>query len=292
MASTRSAPGGSTQWSRRAFLTVAGAVAGTGVFALGGCATAPRGRTGTVLLKGALNGGRPPGTHPALPTTPDAFAGAALSAVRAGAGAIHVHVRDRDANESVRAQDVARVLDAVRAAVPTTPVGVSTHFGIVGDAERRHALVADWSVLPDFASVNFNEPGATALAELLMDKGVGVEAGLFQAEAAATCVDSGLAVRCLRIMMEPRDGDLQAALQNVSEMEAVLDAGRIDRPRLLHGFRATAWPLIEEAARRGYDTRAGLEDTFELPDGSTARNNEEIVAAAADRIAAVTGRGA
>ena len=242
-----------------------------------------------MLLKAALNGGRPPGSHPGLPTTPDAFARAALSAVRAGAGAIHVHVRDRDANESVRAQDVTRVLEAVRVAVPTTPVGVSTHFGIVGDAERRHALVAEWSVLPDFASVNFNEPGATALAELLMDRGVGVEAGLFEAEAASTCVDSGLAARCLRIMMEPRGAVLQAALENVSGMEAVLDAGGIDRPRLLHGFRATAWPLIEEAARRGYDTRAGLEDTFELADGTTARDNAEIVAEAGRRIAAVRG---
>ena len=289
MPSSRQTPNRPTQWSRRDFLAVAGAAAGAGVVALEGCAAAPQGRTGTVLLKGALNGGRPPGTHPALPTTPDDFARAALSAVRAGAGAIHVHVRDRDAAESIRAEDVARVLEAVRAAVPTTPVGVSTHFGIVGNAEQRHTLVAAWSTLPDFASVNFNEPGATALAELLMDKGVGVEAGLFEAAAASTCVGSGLAARCLRIMMEPRGGDLQATLQNVSEMEAVLDAAEIDRPRLLHGFRATAWPLIEEAARRGYDTRAGLEDTFELPGGTTARDNAEIVAEAARRIAIVTG---
>ena len=90
------------------------------------------------------------------------------------------------------------------------------------------------------------------------------------------------------IRMEPRAGDLEAALQNVSEREAVLDAGGIDRPRLLHGFRATAWPLIEEAARRGYDTRAGLEDTFEMPDGSTASDNGEIVAEAARWIAVPT----
>ena len=277
-------PGGS---SRRDFLAAAGA----GFVALWGRGAAQGGRTVPALLKAALNGGRQPGTHPALPTTPDAFARAARGAVRAGAGAIHVHVRDLDADESVRAEDVARIVGAVRAAVPTAPVGVSTHFGIVGDAERRHALVTEWSLLPDFASVNFNEPGAVLLAELLIERGVGVEAGLFDAEATSTCVDSGLAPRCLRLMMEPRDRDLQGALRNVAEMEAVLDAARVDRPRLLHGFRATAWPLIEEAARRGYDTRAGLEDTFELPDGTTARDNAEIVAEPARRIAAVTGRG-
>ena len=226
-----------------------------------------------------------------MPTTPEGFAHAALGAVQAGAGAIHLHVRDRNADESVRADDVARVVRAVRAAVPATPIGVSTHFGIVGDADERLAQVAEWSVLPDFASVNFNEPGAASLAELLMDRGVGVEAGLFDAEATSICVDSGLASACLRLMMEPRDRDLQEALRNVSEMEAGLDAAGVDRPRLLHGFRTTAWPLIEEAARYGYDTRAGLEDTLDLPDGTTARDNAEIVAEATRRIAAVTGRG-
>lgn len=91
---------------------------------------------------------------------------------------------------------------------------------------------------------------------------MGVEAGLFEAEAAWACVDSGLTARCLRIMHHdgaPRRRSPGCHGKHVrEEMEAVLDAGAIDRPRLLHGFRATAWPLIEEAARRGYDTRAGL----------------------------------
>jgi len=278
-------PSAAFEWSRRDFLVVAG----LGVCTLGGCGVAPSGSTETKLLKAALNGGRQPGSHPALPTTPDAFAEAARRSVEAGAGAIHVHVRDPAAAESVRAEDVARVVTAVRAAVPDTRVGVSTHFGIVGDAEQRHALVTEWSVLPDFASVNFNEPGAASLAELLMDKGVGVEAGLFNAEATSTCVESGLAHDCLRLMMEPRGGDFQDAVRNVDEMEAVLDAAEVARPRLLHGFRATAWLLIELAAQRGYDTRAGLEDTFELADGTTARDNAEIVTEAARRIAAVTG---
>jgi uncharacterized protein (DUF849 family) len=200
-----------------------------------------------------------------------------------------VHIRDRAANESVRAEDVARIVTALRSAVPSTPIGVSTHFGIVGDTEQRHALVTEWSVLPDFASVNFNEPGAASLAELLMDKGVGVEAGLFDAAATSTCIESGLAPACLRLMMEPRGGDFRDAERNVVEMESVLDAAEVDRPRLLHGFRATAWPLIEMAAQRGYDTRAGLEDTFELADGTTARDNAQIVAEAARSIAVVMG---
>ncbi len=135
----------------------------------------------------------------------------------------------------MRAEDVARIVTALRGAIPTTPFGVSTHFSIAGDAAQRHVQVAEWSVPPDFASVNFNEPGSVELAELLMDKGVGVEGGLFDAGATSTCVDSGLAPRCLRLMMEPRGGDLEAAVRSADEMESVLDDAGVDRPRLLHG---------------------------------------------------------
>ena len=267
--------------SRRAFLAVAG-------LSVAGLAARQGGRTGTALLKGAINGGREPGTHPALPTTPQAFAEAARGAVMAGAGAIHMHVRGANARESVLADDVARVLAAVRAAVPSTPVGVSTTFRIVNDAAKRHALVAEWSVLPDFASVNFNEDGAPELAELLLDRGIGVEAGLFDGEAAEVCVRSGLAPRCLRLMIEPRGSDLATKLQRAADIEAVLDRAGVRPPRLLHGSRGTAWALIDEAARRGYDTRAGLEDTFELPDGTVAPDNAAIVAEARRRILALT----
>jgi uncharacterized protein (DUF849 family) len=240
-----------------------------------------------LLLKAAINGARSPGSHPALPITPEQCGRAAAASVAAGAGAIHVHVRGPGGGQSLEAADVARTLSAVRADVPRTPVGVSTLLGIVGDVARRHELVASWSVLPDFASVNFNEEGSVALAELLLGRGVGVEAGLFDAAATRTCVESGLAPRCLRLMFEPRGDALEAALRSVGEMEAVVDRAGIERPRLLHGFRAVAWPLIEEAARRGYQTRAGLEDTYELPDGTAARDNAEIVAEAARRIGAV-----
>ena len=56
-------PSAAFEWSRRDFL----AVAGLGVCTLGGCGVAPSGSTETRLLKAALNGGRQPGSHPALP---------------------------------------------------------------------------------------------------------------------------------------------------------------------------------------------------------------------------------
>jgi uncharacterized protein (DUF849 family) len=236
-----------------------------------------------VLLKACINGRRAPSAHPAVPTTPTTFAWAAVASVQAGAGAIHVHVRGPDQEESLAPDDVARVLTAMRRALPSTPIGISTGLWITNDPDKRLAVVRQWMPLPgrpDFASVNFNEAGSPALAALLIERGVGVEAGLFDAAAAEVCVQSGLAPKCLRLMFEPRGADAADALKSVVAMERVLDRAGVKGSRLLHGSGATAWALIEEAKKRGYDTRAGLEDTLMLPDGSIAPDNGAIVAAA------------
>jgi uncharacterized protein (DUF849 family) len=44
--------------------------------------------------------------------------------------------------------------------------------------------------------------------------------------------------------------------------------------------------VIDRAIARGRDVRIGLEDTTVLPDGSTARDNADLVAEAARRAAA------
>lgn len=233
-----------------------------------------------MMLKAALNGSRAPGEHPNLPLTPSDLAEAAAESVAAGAGAIHLHPRDSSGVESLAPSDVAAAVAAVRDAAGRTPLGVTTGAWILSSAGERHVLVAAWDVLPDFASVNFHEEGAESLAAMLLERGVGIEAGLCDARAAARWIASGLAGSCLRVLIEPREAELPAALRTIPAVESVLDAAGVAIPRLLHGTEATAWGLIEEAARRGYDTRVGLEDTLELPDGSVAAGNAELVAEA------------
>lgn len=237
-----------------------------------------------MLIKAALNGARRPGTHPALPVTPTALAAASAAAVTAGAGAIHLHVRARQGEESLAPEDVAHTLAAVRAAVPRTPIGISTGAWIVRDPAARNALVAAWTVQPDFASVNFDEEGATGLAELLLSRRVLVEAGLRDAPTAGRWVESGLSRRCLRVLLEPQDRELPDALRTLAEIGAVLDAADVSCRRVVHGMGPTVWGMIEEAARRGDDTRVGLEDTLHLPDGSVAPDNAALVAAAWRRV--------
>jgi len=235
---------------------------------------------GPALLQAALNGARRRDDYPAIPWTPEDLARSAADAVVAGAAAIHVHVRDERGGESLEPQDLARTVGAVRTAVPRVPVGVSTGAWIVPNTERRHHLVECWTELPDYASVNFDEPGSELLATLLLRREVGIEAGVANTTAATRFARSGLAPRCLRILLEPMTQDLAAALDVVRDVEAVLDEARIAIPRLLHGIDRTAWPMIGEAARRGLQTRIGFEDTVLLPDGAPAPSNAALVTAA------------
>ncbi len=62
----------------------------------------------------------------------------------------------------------------------------------------------------------------------------------------------------------------------MEKIEAILDQYKINLNRLLHGFDETAWGLIKEAFKRGYDTRIGLEDTIFLPSGKKASSNLEL----------------
>ena len=228
-------------------------------------------------IQAALNGTRTRAEHPAIPITPSEQATEAHASVAAGAGGIHVHVRDEDGNESLAEANVANTIDAIRAACPGVPIGIGTGAWIIPDLRHRLSAIRSWSTLPDFASVNLHEAGAAEVMELLLERGVGVEAGIWNAPAAVSLNRSGLADYCVRILLEPAEASCSART-NLLQMENALIGAKA--PRLLHGLGHCAWRLVEMAASRGYDTRIGFEDTLRLPDGSLALSNAELVRAA------------
>ena len=232
------------------------------------------------FLEAAINGARSPGDHAALPVTPAEQARTAAACREQGADAVHAHVRDDDGRETLTAGAVGALMRAFRAAAPALPVGVSTGAWIVPDPEARVGHVRRWRERPDFASVNFDEPGAADVARALLAQGVGVEVGLASPAAAEPFVASGLAPRCLRVLLEPQEETVSDALATTASIEQVLSRAGIALPRLLHGTGVTAWPLLAEAARRGYQARIGLEDTLLLPGGELASDNAALVAAA------------
>ena len=236
-----------------------------------------------MLIKACLNGSREPGEHPALPLTPEELARDAQLVVAAGARALHIHPRRAEGQQSLAAQDQAAALSAIRARCPGIPIGVSTIFWIDSDVTLRLQHVQQWTTLPDFASVNFDEPGVAELCDTLLARGIGVEAGLSTVAEADLLLALAIAGRFLRILIEPGEEEAEAALSNAEAIIRRLKEGYNQLPILLHGFGNPTWPVLDAALQRGYDTRIGLEDTLTLPDGSQAKDNAELVAFAVNK---------
>ena len=176
-----------------------------------------------------------------------------------------------------------RTIRTLLAVAPKERIGISTGAWILPHPARLEAA-KNWAILPGFASVNFGEEGALELANLLLSRGVAIEAGLCDADAAQIFLQSGLATSCLRVLLEPQEQEMKQALETVNAMEKVLKSGGADLPSVLHGTEATTWPMMNEAIARGYDVRIGLEDTLVMPDGRIAKDNVELVTEAVRRV--------
>jgi uncharacterized protein (DUF849 family) len=232
-------------------------------------------------LQACLNGNRSRAEHPAVPRTPAELASEARAAVEAGAQVLHLHAYTLDGRESLAAGPCADAVRAVRAACPGVPISLTTSAAIEPDPERRLELVAGWAELPELVTANQGEPGIVELCELLLTRGVGIEAGLLALADAHAFVASGIADRCVRVLVEPLDADPDAAVRHAAAMEQVLAEAGIALEQVHHGDGIAHWAVLARAIARGHGIRAGLEDCPLLPDGTPARGNAELVRAAA-----------
>lgn len=234
--------------------------------------------TSPVFLQVALNGDR---IHPAAPRTPSAIANAARAAVDAGAQSVHVHAFDHAGRETLDGAACATVLRAIRTLCPDTSISLTTSAAIIADPRERLRVVEQWEETPDLVTANQGEPGIVELCELLLARGVAIEAGLLTTDDARAFVRSGLAPHCRRVLIEPLDADPDTALRHAAEMEDVVVSAGIVLEQVHHGYDVACWRVNQRALARGHGIRTGFEDVTLLPDGMPARDNAELVAAAA-----------
>jgi len=101
-----------------------------------------------IYVKACINGARTPDAHPNLPVSPEQLAAAALAAHQAGAKAVHMHPKSADGFDSLLPQHVDAAVSAVRHAAPGLPLGVTTGFWALPDAEARLRAVDGWACCP------------------------------------------------------------------------------------------------------------------------------------------------
>ncbi|MGI5407171.1 3-keto-5-aminohexanoate cleavage protein [Streptomyces chartreusis] len=229
------------------------------------------------MIQVCLNGPRGAGDGAVVPLSPEALAESAAGAVAAGATDIHVHPKTPCGQDSLSPRVLAPTLEAIRARV-SVPVGVTTGAWTEPDPVARLERVRSWTVLPDHASVNWHEAGAEELAAALIERGVGVEAGIWSGtDGAARFAASPLGSRVLRVLAEVTDTSAETAEASARALLAGLGPA-FGRPVLLHGEDGSAWPVLRLAGRLGLATRIGLEDTLTLPNGERALSNARLVA--------------
>ncbi|WP_327427545.1 3-keto-5-aminohexanoate cleavage protein [Streptomyces sp. NBC_01236] len=229
------------------------------------------------MVQVCLNGSRGAGDGAVVPMSPGAMAQSAAEAVAAGGSDIHVHPRTPCGQDTLSPKAVAATLEAIRARVGV-PIGVTTGAWAEPDPAARVEYVRSWTVLPDHASVNWHEPGAEEVAAALLDRGIGVEAGIWSGtDGAARFAASPLGPRVLRVLAEVTDTSPETAEESARALLADLGI-TYGRPVLLHGEEGGAWPVLRLAGRLGLAIRIGLEDTLVLPDGERALSNGQLVA--------------
>jgi uncharacterized protein (DUF849 family) len=229
------------------------------------------------MVQVALNGSRFKTDHPHIPTTTEQLCKSARESVNAGAKSVHFHVRDPVGNETLESQFVSIQITGIKTALPDIPLGISTGEWIEPAISKRISLIKKWDVLPDFASVNGHEAGFELIINELLNKGVGIEAGISDIQAAMNYKKSGLLKFCFRILLEPAEQELEKALKNLESIENSLSDSLDEQSILLHGYNKTCWELLKIAGQKEYDCRIGFEDVLTLPTSVLATSNEELV---------------
>lgn len=237
-----------------------------------------------MLLKAAINGGRSPEEHRAVPRTIQEIVQASLGATAAGADVVHAHVITEDGSQTIHPDYVGEWVRAMRAADPSVVIGTTTGLWTVNSHRERMSYLRAWptDALPDFASVAFCEEGASEAASLVIERGMILESAVWSVEDVPALLASETLDRNVRILIEPETQDIDLAVAQCREIAKMLRDAGVHAPFLYHGFDATVWPIVEAAIEDGCEARIGFEDGVILHDGSTPRDNADLVRAVRD----------
>ncbi len=226
------------------------------------------------MIQLALNGNR---QEPIVPKSTEAIVESALIAVSQGVSSVHFHPRDKQGAETLKREFVDEQVFQLRRKLGAIPIGITTGAWIEPDLKIRMSHIKSWETLPDFVSINYDEPGFEHITEVISGKGIRIEAGLCNVQSALNFTGNYLQGDFIRILVEPAEQNFECALATVRQIEEILGTAGNKIPLLLHGVDKTCWDLYKTAHVDKHLTRIGFEDTMVLPNGKKAVSNREIL---------------
>lgn len=206
---------------------------------------------------------------------------------QAGAAGVHLHPRGSSGAETLDPSVVNETCRQVRETAAemglSIEIGLTTGAWIVPDLPTRVSMIREWEGV-DCATVNLCEQGFEHVMSTMLEHGIGIDVGLWAPVELDRLIHSGMLPRAQRVSIELAPGEpyfLQGdPIRLAQQINDALDQAGSTCPRLTHGEKDWAWPLVQDAFRLGHDTRVGFEDCLQLPDGTQADNNAELVSAA------------
>jgi len=239
---------------------------------------------------------------PAIPYTPEEYAGEARRAVDEGASQIHIHARTTDGVPSYEIEDFRAITQAILDEVGDVIINYST--GALGvPIETRLAYLRE--LTPDVAALNMSsmnyakyskrrkdfvfkavfENSFDTIIEFLgamRELGIKPEHECFDAGHVANLdplIDMGLVTEPHQIsLVMGVTGGIRPTSKNISFMSEQIPGGP-DRGAnwQVIGISRDQWRLLATSLTLGGNVRAGLEDNLYLPDGEMARSNGDLI---------------
>lgn len=229
--------------------------------------------------------------HPALPVTPDELARTAAACFEAGAGALHLHVRDANGRHSIDPARYRPAIEAVAAASPSMSIQVTTESAGLFSPDDQ--LLCLQSLRPARASVAVREIArdpalAPRLYAFCRAEGIVVQHILYGEECIGqlrTWMRSGVVGR-----------DQRSAIAVLGRYDPPVEAGPDDLDRFLPHFADMdlTWMVcafgsrehacLRAACEKGGALRVGFENSLTDANGNLWRDNAQSVARLVDSL--------
>ncbi len=241
-------------------------------------------QTVTVAPNGAH---RTKADHPALPITTAEIAQTAQACFEAGATGIHLHVRDNAGQHSLDAGRYREVIAAITAQAPAMEIQVTT------EAAGLYSVAAQFTCLQQLVP----KAASVSIREMMRDVQVATRLYAFAAEAGIKLQHILYSAKDLaQLQAWFDDGCIPAQMRSVIFVLGQYQPPVLATPDDLTPFLVTAkgmhldWSICAfgrhelacaaQAQKLGGSIRIGFENNLELPDGTPARDNAQLISLA------------